>query len=44
MEVLVDPQLAKDKEIVFNGGDHTEAVRMSYQDFARLVHPRIMEM
>ena len=43
-EVLVDPQLAEDKEIVFNGGDHTEAVRMSYQDFARLVHPQLMEM
>jgi Ala-tRNA(Pro) deacylase len=37
--VYVDESLARDPEIVFNAGSHTEAVRMRYSDFERLVHP-----
>jgi len=44
MEVLVDRQLTEDAEIVFNGGDHSEAVRMTYQDFERLVHPTVLAL
>jgi Ala-tRNA(Pro) deacylase len=44
MEVLVDPMLAKDDEIVFNAGNHAEVVRMAYKDFERLVHPRTVVM
>jgi Ala-tRNA(Pro) deacylase len=40
MEVYVDQALAKNREIAFNAGSHTEIVRMSYQDFARLVNPK----
>ncbi|GLH72288.1 deacylase [Geothrix limicola] len=44
MEVLVDPALAEDEEIVFNAGTHAEVVRMAYKDFDRLVHPRTAVM
>jgi Ala-tRNA(Pro) deacylase len=41
MDVYVAPSLAEDEQIAFNAGTHTEVVRMAYQDFARLVKPRI---
>ena len=44
LEVLVDPHLAQDKEIAFNAGTHTELIRMAYQDFERLVKPRLVAM
>jgi Ala-tRNA(Pro) deacylase len=37
--VFVDRALADDPEIVFNGGTHTDAIRMRYADFDALVHP-----
>ncbi len=37
--VFVDDRLAEDERIVFNAGDHREAVRVKYSDFERLVHP-----
>ena len=37
--VFVDGRLAEDKEIVFNAGNHSEAVRMRYADFERLTKP-----
>jgi Ala-tRNA(Pro) deacylase len=37
--VFVDDRLAEDETIVFNAGDHREAVRVSFSDFERLVHP-----
>lgn len=39
--VFVDERLTEDEKIVFNAGNHTEAVRMSYADFERLVEPRV---
>lgn len=42
MEVLVSPGLAADKEIAFNAGTHTEAIKMAYADFDRLVHPKVI--
>lgn len=41
MPVLVAKGLAEDKEIAFNAGSHSELVRMRYEDFARLVQPRV---
>jgi Ala-tRNA(Pro) deacylase len=41
MEVWVAERLAEDEEIAFNAGDHTELIRMAYQDFARLVKPKV---
>jgi Ala-tRNA(Pro) deacylase len=37
--VFVDQRLAEDEQIVFNAGNHTEALRLSYTDFERLAKP-----
>lgn len=44
LDVYVDPHLALDQEIAFNAGTHTELIRMAYQDFERLVKPRLVAM
>jgi Ala-tRNA(Pro) deacylase len=42
MEVYVADTLAKDEEIAFNAGTHTELIKMSYRDFESLVGPKVM--
>jgi Ala-tRNA(Pro) deacylase len=42
MDVYVADTLTEDEEIAFNAGSHTQLVRMSYQDFERLVQPQVM--
>jgi len=37
--LYVDERLTEDETIVFNAGNHTEAIRMRYVDFARLAKP-----
>jgi Ala-tRNA(Pro) deacylase len=37
--VFVDRSLTGDEEIVFNAGSHTDAIKLKYDDFERLVHP-----
>jgi len=44
MQVFVTEELAEDEEIAFNAGSHTELVRMSYGDFARLVEPTVLDV
>jgi Ala-tRNA(Pro) deacylase len=44
MQVFVTEELAEDEEIAFNAGSHTELVRMSYRDFARLVEPTVLDV
>jgi len=39
--VFLDQRLAEDEQIVFNAGNHTEAVKMDFADFQRLVKPVI---
>jgi Ala-tRNA(Pro) deacylase len=39
--VWVAEPLTRDEEIVFNAGTHTDAIRMRYSDFDRLVKPRV---
>jgi Ala-tRNA(Pro) deacylase len=41
ISVYADMALAKDEEIVFNAGTHTQTVRMKYADFERLVKPKV---
>ncbi len=41
MDVYVEESLVDDEEIAFNAGSHTELIKLSYQDFERLVHPKI---
>src|SRR3989338_683316 len=38
--VIVDRELGEAEEVVFNGGSHTETVKLRYRDFAALVHPK----
>ncbi|MGD2152690.1 MAG: YbaK/EbsC family protein [Gemmatimonadales bacterium] len=37
--LYVDERLTEDETIVFNAGNHTEAIRMRYADFERLAKP-----
>ena len=37
--VIVDRGLGEAEEIVFNGGSHTETIKLRYRDFAALVKP-----
>jgi Ala-tRNA(Pro) deacylase len=41
LPTYAEETLAADREIVFNAGTHTEAIRMSYADFARLSQARL---
>jgi Ala-tRNA(Pro) deacylase len=41
LDTLVDTSLTEDEEIVFNAGSHWQTARMRYDDYARLVRPRI---
>ena len=41
MNVFVSEALAKDEAIAFNAGTHTELVGLAYQDFERLVQPKL---
>jgi Ala-tRNA(Pro) deacylase len=42
MKVFVDEGLTHDRVIAFQAGNHSEAIRMAYQDFARLVRPEVL--
>ena len=41
LPVYVDTMLTADEEIVFNAGTHRDAMRMRYDDFARLANPAV---
>lgn len=43
LPVYVAKSLEEDKEIVFNAGSHTEAIRMQYADFVRLANPKVID-
>jgi Ala-tRNA(Pro) deacylase len=42
MDVYVAPALAEDFEIAFNAGTHAELIKLTYHDFERLVHPKVV--
>lgn len=41
MPVWMDESLSDDPEIAFSAGTHTELVRLSREDYERLVHPQV---
>ena len=41
MDVYVSEELESDDEIAFNAGAHNELLRLSYEDYKKLVHPKI---
>jgi Ala-tRNA(Pro) deacylase len=44
MEVFASSRLAEDQEIAFNAGSHTELIKLAYEDFERLVGPKIIRL
>lgn len=44
MPVHVTASVARQKEIAFNAGTHTEVIKMDYADFERLVHPLVIDL
>ncbi len=40
-DVYVDEALTRDARIAFNAGSHTELIQLDYQDFERLVKPKV---
>ena len=44
LHVYVSPVLAKDERITFNAGSHEDVIRMSFEDFRRLVAPDLAPM
>jgi Ala-tRNA(Pro) deacylase len=44
MPVVVDRRLAEQSTIVFNAGSHSEAIRMSFTDYQRLVEPMVADV
>jgi len=41
LEVWVDQALTEDEMIVFRAGSHVETLKIRYEDYARLVNPRV---
>ena len=39
MQTYVDAMLEEDDEIAFNAGTHTQVVRLSFEDYAKLAQP-----
>ncbi|MEI6691623.1 MAG: YbaK/EbsC family protein [Chlorobium sp.] len=44
MDVYVSEELEADDEIAFNAGAHTELLRLSYEDYKRLVKPKVAKL
>jgi Ala-tRNA(Pro) deacylase len=41
MSVYLSPDMEDEDEIAFNAGSHTEIIKMAFEDYQRLVKPRI---
>jgi len=39
LPVFAEESLAQDEQILFHAGTHEDAIRMKYDDFAKVVHP-----
>jgi Ala-tRNA(Pro) deacylase len=44
LPVYIDQSLTGHPEIAFNAGSHREVIKMASDDFARLVHPIVMDL
>lgn len=43
IEVLIEESLAKNEQIAFNGGTHTELIKLDYKDYEKLVKPTLLK-
>ena len=41
LDVYVEESLAEDEQIAFNAGSHAELIQLAYEDFRRVVAPRV---
>jgi len=44
LPVFADQSLSRDQEIAFNAGSHRELIRLGWEDFERLVQPRVVRL
>ncbi len=44
MKVFADETLSRDTEIAFNAGSHRELMRVAWEDFERLVEPKVIKL
>ena len=44
MDGYVDKKLSQDDQIAFNAGSHSELIRLSYNDFSKLVNPQVLDV
>lgn len=44
LDVYVEEALSEDKMIAFNACSHNELIQMAYEDFARLVKPKLVRI
>ncbi len=44
MKVYVAASLAHEAQIAFNAGTHTEVIKLTYEDFDRLVRPLVIDL
>jgi len=44
MPVYIEESLRDNKDIAFNAGSHTELIKLSYQDYDRLVQPKYLRI
>jgi Ala-tRNA(Pro) deacylase len=44
IDAYVDRNIAKLDKIAFNAGTHTDAIAMSFADYRRLAHPRLVKI
>jgi Ala-tRNA(Pro) deacylase len=42
LQVIVDQELANEETIAFCSGTHSELIQLNYQDFERLVKPKVI--
>ena len=42
LEVIVDESLSIQETIAFCAGSHTELIQLSYQDFEKIVKPKVV--
>jgi Ala-tRNA(Pro) deacylase len=44
LEIFVDKHLAAQDYIVFEAGTHTDAIKMSYRDYEKIVKPKVEDL
>lgn len=44
LQVFVDKLLQENEEIVFNGGTHTDMIKIKWKDFVKLTKPKIADI